>query len=65
MPQFDKDTVESTYCRLAGGNLAFEKIELIMRDQQYIYSFETSIVLKSESIYISFAPLVKETPKNA
>ena len=43
LPQFDNDTVETTYCRLAGGNLAFEKIELIMRDQQYIYSFETSI----------------------
>ena len=43
LPQFDKDTQESTYCRLAGGNLTFEKIELIMRDQQYIYSFETSI----------------------
>ena len=43
LPQRDKDTAESSYCRLAGGNLAFEKIELIMRDQQYIYSFETSI----------------------
>ena len=39
LPQFDKDTQESTYCRLAGGNLTFEKIELIMRDQLYIFSF--------------------------
>ena len=43
LPQRDQDTLESLYCHLAGGNLAFEKIELIMRDQQYIYSFETSI----------------------
>ncbi|MBB45848.1 MAG: dihydropteroate synthase [Rhodospirillaceae bacterium] len=42
-PQLDQDNRESSYCRLAGGSLVFEKIELILRDQQHIYSFESSI----------------------
>ena len=42
-PQLDRDTRESSCCRLAGGSLVFEKIELILRDQQNIYSFESSI----------------------
>ena len=43
LPQIDQDTRESSYCRLAGGSIVFEKIELILRDQQHIYSFESSI----------------------
>ena len=43
LPQLDRDARESSYCRLAGGSLVFEKIELILRDQQHIYSFESSI----------------------
>ena len=42
-PQLDQDTLEPSYCRLAGGSLVFEKIELILRDQQHIYYFESSI----------------------
>ena len=40
-PQLDQDTREPSYCRLAGGSLVFEKIELILRDQQDINSFES------------------------
>ena len=42
-PQLDQDNREPSYCRLAGGSLVFEKIELILRDQQHIYYFESSI----------------------
>ena len=30
LPQLDQDARESSYCRLAGGSLVFEKIELIL-----------------------------------
>ena len=43
LPRLDQDARESRYCRLAGGSLVFEKIELILRDKQRIYSFESSI----------------------